>query len=90
MESIIRAKTVKRGRVRHRQALVKWTGWVEPTWEPIENIKETTALRIFENKYGSIHNHNGPAEDTAGLFFGPPEPDTMEKRRSRRLKNKKN
>ena len=52
-------------------------------------LKKTAALQIFEKKYGSIENNNGPAENAAGPYVGPPESHTLEKRRSRRIKNKK-
>ena len=48
VESILRARTVQRGRGTYRQALVKWVGWKEPTWEPIDNVMDTKALDLFE------------------------------------------
>ena len=88
VESILRARTIRRGRGHFRQALVKWVGWVDPTWEPIEYIKDTDALNKFEAKYGSILEHDGLHETTAGNFVGPPEHHVMATRRSKRLKKK--
>ena len=28
--------------------LVKWLGWPEPTWEPLQQLQETTALDAYE------------------------------------------
>lgn len=84
IESILRARTVKRGRGKFRQALVKWTGWAEPSWEPIEYVADTIALDKFEKTYGSISSNNGPPDSRAGAYVGPAEPHTTEARRERR------
>ena len=40
--------------LRHRhqgrgwRLLVKWLGWPEPTWEPLQQLQETTALDAYE------------------------------------------
>ena len=40
--------------LRHRhqgrewRLLVKWLGWQEPTWEPLQQLQETTALDAYE------------------------------------------
>ena len=86
VESILRARIVRRGRGRLRQALVKWTGWVDPTWEPLDYIKDTKALHDFEIKYGSIKENNGPSEEAIGKFVGPAEPIVTRQRRERRKK----
>ena len=88
VESIIRARTVRRGRGTYRQALVKWASEADPTWEPIEFIEDTEALDRFEELYGSIENNDGPPEENAGRFVGPAEKHTMQKRRQRRKKKK--
>lgn len=83
VESILRARTVRRGRGVFRQALVKWASEVDPTWEPIEFIEDTEALDKFEELYGSIENNDGPLEEIVGRFVGPAEKNTMQKRRQR-------
>jgi len=35
VEKILRARTRKIGRGSRREALVKWTGYAQPTWEPL-------------------------------------------------------
>jgi len=47
VESILRARITRTGRGRYREALVKWVGWIDPIWEPIEYIKDTAALQEF-------------------------------------------
>lgn len=88
IETILRARTVRRGRGRYRQALVKWRGWIDPTWEPVENLRETEALSKFEDVHGSIDSNDGPPQPSKGCFVGPAERLTVERRRSRRNKNK--
>ena len=45
--------------LRHRcqgcrwRLLVKWLGWPEPTWEPLQQLQETTALNAYERL---LHN----------------------------------
>ncbi|KAI0994107.1 hypothetical protein K3495_g14075 [Podosphaera aphanis] len=70
VESILRARTVKRGRVTFRQAMVKWVGW--------------KTLDDFEEKYGPNETNNGPAESETGMFVGLVESSTVQKRRERR------
>ncbi|KAI0992630.1 hypothetical protein K3495_g15555 [Podosphaera aphanis] len=87
VEAIIRARTTRRGRGKFRQALVKWVGWADPTWEPLEYVKDTVALENFEAKFGSIEENDGPNENSAGTHVGPAEPHTLSKRRARRKAN---
>lgn len=88
VQSILRARTICRGRGKFRQVLVKWVGWVEPTWEPVGYVKDTVALENFEKKYGPVDNNDGPAENSAGLFVGQPESHVKEQRRKRLKKRK--
>lgn len=88
VESILRARSVRRGRGTYRQVLVKWIGWVEPTWEPVEYFIDTTALDKFESDYGSVETNNGPCEMNIGAYVGPAESRTMQQRRSKRLAKK--
>ena len=87
VEAVIRARTIRRGRGEYRQALVKWTGWADPTWEPLEYIKDTEALEKFEAIYGSIENHDGPSKETAGKFIGPAESHIKQRRKAKRKNN---
>ncbi|KAI0996798.1 hypothetical protein K3495_g11383, partial [Podosphaera aphanis] len=86
IDSILRARTIRRGRGSFRQGLVKWAGWKEHTWEPVENLQDTEALEKFETQYGSILTNDGPPETDTGAYVGPAEPHTMNKRRQRRSK----
>lgn len=88
VESILRARTVRRGRGKFRQALVKWVGWIEPTWEPVEYVKDTIALDVFEEKYGSVESNDGPPVSSVGQFIGQAETHIAKRRRLRR-KNRK-
>lgn len=86
IESIKRARTVRRGRGSYRQALVKWVGWVDPTWEPIEYIKDTAALQNFEEIYGPIESSDG-SNTSSGTHVGPAERHIREKRNRRKSKD---
>ena len=87
LDSILRARTVRRGRGKFRQALVKWTGWKDPSWEPVEYIKDTKALDKFEEKYGPIEYFDGPTKIDTGTYVGQAEPHIMAQRRSKRNRN---
>lgn len=60
VEKILCAKWVGRGRGRTRKVFVKWTGYAEPTWEPLREMQETTALDAFEAQYGDAMVNDGP------------------------------
>ncbi|KAI1005059.1 hypothetical protein K3495_g3151 [Podosphaera aphanis] len=83
---ILRARTIKRGRGQFRQALVKYSTWADPSWEPIDNIKDTVALDDFERDYGPIETNDGPPIDESGAFVGPAEEHVKSKRRQRKQK----
>ncbi|KAI0993154.1 hypothetical protein K3495_g15030 [Podosphaera aphanis] len=63
VEEILCARTVKRGKGSRRLVLVRWKGFADPAWEPLENLEETEALDRFEEKYGSAKSNDGPLQD---------------------------
>jgi hypothetical protein len=63
VESVLAARG-QRGR---RQVLVKWEGYVQPTWEPLDNFQETAALEAFERQFGNALLYNGPGDPRATL-----------------------
>lgn len=52
VDRILRAERVRRGRKWVRRVLVKWKGFVEPTWEDRVNLEANKALDDFEKIYG--------------------------------------
>jgi hypothetical protein len=50
VEEILQAKETRRG----TKLLVKWTGYVRPTWEPLNSFLDTEALDRFEAAHGKI------------------------------------
>lgn len=66
VESILQARWKKIGRGRTRQVLVKWLGYREPTWEPLEAFKDTEALDVFETKFGNLSDNDGKREVSNG------------------------
>ena len=59
MESIDAATWKRRGRGRRREVLVKWEGYAERTWEPVETLQGTEAMEAYERRYGSAMEHDG-------------------------------
>jgi hypothetical protein len=51
-----------KGRGKRREVLVKWHGYQEMTWEPLESMSETEALDKFEGRYGDATKNDGPRE----------------------------
>ena len=47
MENVLKRR--KRGR--GIQVLVKWKGYVKPTWEPLTELKDTIVYGWFEDLY---------------------------------------
>ncbi len=59
VEEILRARTRKIGRGSRREALVKWTGYTRPSWEPLSSLEDTAALDTFEKRYGPATDNDG-------------------------------
>jgi hypothetical protein len=60
VEEVLCARTKAKRTGKGREVLVKWTGYHEPTWEPLENMADTVAMDEFEKKHGSAELHDGP------------------------------
>lgn len=41
---------------------VRWRGFADPTWEPVDFLEETEALEAFETIYGPVMTNDGPRE----------------------------
>ena len=62
VEEILCAKTTRRREGIVREVLVKWKGYQIPSWEPLDEFRETMALDKFEEKYGSADTNSGPID----------------------------
>jgi hypothetical protein len=61
------------------EALVKWTGYSEPSWEPLNEIQGVSALDDYERTYGSVHDDNEMEQTTVRVsFLRPPPPEQSE------------
>jgi len=60
VEEILCARPKAKKKGKGREVLVKWAGYHEPTWEPIENLADTAAMDSFEKAYGNAETHDGP------------------------------
>lgn len=45
---------------RQWKVLVKWVGYVEPTWEPVKHLADTTALAEYEAVHGKVGSKQPP------------------------------
>jgi len=57
VEEILAAKNA-RGKGQ-RQVLVKWKGWLTPTWHPLQDFQDTEALDRFEAEHGNAQQNDG-------------------------------
>jgi hypothetical protein len=64
VEKILCARKKLRGK--GREVLVKWHGYQETNWEPLENMKDVEALDEFERQYGDANENDGPLEEYTG------------------------
>ncbi len=62
VEEILCARWKKRGRGQFRQVLVQWSGYADPTWEPMEALQNTEAMLAFEATYGPAKYNDGPLQ----------------------------
>ncbi|SPO07798.1 uncharacterized protein DNG_10493 [Cephalotrichum gorgonifer] len=62
VEEILCARSKRRGRGWAREALVRWSGYEELTWEPVSLLADTKALDVYESEHGPIGTNDGPRE----------------------------
>ena len=60
IEEILYARQKKKGK--GRQILIKWSGYHDLTWEPLEEFTDTIAIDDFELRYRDARIHDGPRE----------------------------
>ena len=60
VEEILYTRDKARNKGKGREILVKWAGYYQPTWEPLENFEDTLALDAFKLKYGEARTNSGP------------------------------
>lgn len=63
VEEILCARWKPRGRGVFREALVRWRGYKDPTWEPVDSVWELEALDEYEARYGPIDTADGPRSE---------------------------
>ena len=63
VEEILCARNKAKNKGRGREVLVKWAGYHEPTWEPVEELSDNAAMDRFEEKYGDPSTNDGPREN---------------------------
>ncbi|RDA84007.1 hypothetical protein CP532_3151 [Ophiocordyceps camponoti-leonardi (nom. inval.)] len=66
IDEILSVRWVKVGRGRRREVLVRWTGYLDPTWEPLAALDRMDALERFEALYGpATYNDGAPLGSTS-------------------------
>ena len=58
IEKILDTRTKRKGRGIRKEVLVKWTGYNLPTWELLENVKDTAALEHYKAENGPLKFKN--------------------------------
>lgn len=58
IEKILDTRTKHKGRGIRKEVLVKWTGYNLPTWELLENVKDTAALEHYKVENGPLKFKN--------------------------------
>ena len=53
---------------REWKVLVKWVGWVGPTWEPVRFLADTTALARYEAVHGKVGSAEAPRKGRRGVL----------------------
>jgi hypothetical protein len=62
VEEVLCAKSVRENNKDVRKVLVKWVGYDEPTWEPLQNLEGNDLLIAYEDKWGSAKFYDGPRD----------------------------
>jgi hypothetical protein len=62
VEEILCARWKNRGRGKFREVFVRWHGYADATWEPVEALRKTEAMEEFESVYGPVMKYDGPLE----------------------------
>ncbi|OAQ61360.1 Pol [Purpureocillium lilacinum] len=55
---------------REWKVLVKWVGWVGPTWEPVRLLADTTAVARYEAVHGKVGSAEAPRKGEGGFVMG--------------------
>lgn len=71
VEAILDVRRRRRGRRSRMEALVKWTGYPEPSWEPLNEIQDVSALDDYERMHGPVHYNDrlGEGAPTRASFL---------------------
>ena len=66
VEEILDSRKTRRA----TKVLVKWTGHVQPTWEPLSSFLETEALDRYEAAHGKITEDDATLGEEGGIVTG--------------------
>ena len=66
VEEILDHRERRVGRGSRMEVLVKWAGYAETTWEPLDSVNDCEALDRYEGRFGSISEASRPLIDSDG------------------------
>jgi hypothetical protein len=69
VEAILDVRRRRRGRRSRMEALVKWTGYPEPSWEPLSAVQGVSALDDYERTHGPVRDDNEKNETAVRISF---------------------
>lgn len=65
VEAILDVRKHRPGRLSRIEALVKWNGYPDPTWEPLSEMQDVSALDEYERTHGPIQEDRSISRGTA-------------------------
>jgi hypothetical protein len=66
IEEILDHRVRRVGRGTRTEVLVKWAGYAETTWEPLDSVEDSEALDRYEGRFGRISPANRQQNDRDG------------------------
>jgi hypothetical protein len=66
VEEILHHRVRKVGRGSRTEVLVKWAGYAETTWEPLDSVRDCEALEKYEGQFGPVPGTISPTIDRDG------------------------
>lgn len=65
VEAVLDVRRRRLGRRSRMEALVKWAGYPEPSWEPLSEVQGVSALDDYERTHGPVREDNRINEGTS-------------------------
>ena len=56
VEEVLDTRERRVGRGKRMEALVRWRGYAEPSWEPLSAVEDCSALDSYEERFGTVRS----------------------------------